>query len=100
MSADPRLGAEELAALARWRRRIRLAFAISVALLLAWAVVLATQPDEPWMVTLAVVFAAPLVATGLALQRPPRCPRCGTRVAPGTRLELPAACSGCGVPFR
>ena len=101
MSADPpRLEAAELEPLTRWRRRIRLAFGISIALLLAWAAILATQPDDPWLVTLAVVFATPLVATGLALQLGPHCPRCRARIAPGSRLDLPADCSSCGVSFR
>ncbi len=90
----------DLARLHRWWRRMLTGFGFAVALLFAWALVLLVAPDEPWVSTLAIPFAAPLVTVGAMVQFSQRCPRCGRRIGLGPRLALPVRCAGCGVSFR
>lgn len=91
------LDREELASIARWHRRLQLGLALGVVLLGVWLVILAFGPDEPWVRLLAVPLAGPLVATGLAIQLPMRCPRCSEPIRVGRLLALPARCPRCGV---
>jgi len=86
--------------LRRWWRRLITGFAAAVALLVVWALILLIAPDERWLPTLAIPFAAPLVVVGALIQRSQPCPRCGRRIRLATRLALPRRCAGCGVSFR
>lgn len=86
-------------ALLRWQRRLRRALIASIVLLGAYWLVVLLAPDAPWLPTLAIPFAAPLVLTGLALQYSGRCPRCGEPVGLRSMLTLPPACPHCGVEF-
>jgi hypothetical protein len=98
-AAGERLTRDEHAALMAWQRRMRTALLASALLLVGYAVFLVLAPDEPWVGTAAVIFAAPLVVTGALLQLSGRCPRCQGRVTMQARLSLPDRCPHCGVGF-